>query len=82
MGMASNNLNIKQLVLVLGLVAVAAIVLAVITAEHISALAIIIIAGVILIASLVLNGYIAAERKKLQQQDDPKQADESQPPEK
>ena len=75
--MASNNFNIKQMILVLGLVAVAAIVLAFITAEHISALAIIIIAGVILIASLVLNGYIASERKKLQQQ-----TDQQQPPEK
>ncbi|MBD3258811.1 hypothetical protein GF377_10285 [candidate division GN15 bacterium] len=58
-------MNTKKIVLILALVAVLAVVLAVFTAEHVSGTAILIIAGVVVVAAVALNLYISSQKRKL-----------------
>ncbi len=63
--MASNKLDLKKILLIVVAVGMVAVTAAILTAEHVSPIMMIVLAGVILLSSIVLFLYVSSMAKKL-----------------
>ncbi len=63
--MASTKLDLRKILLIVVAVAVVAVTAAVLTADHVSPITMIVLAGVVLLSSIVLFLYATSMAKKL-----------------